>query len=278
MILGVQHSAWFYAGQGFLTGMLALAIGLLGSLPVILLLERRAKRRVNHWKRRWYHRFSSMRSMSFTRMTDATFAGKDLSNMRLSWCTFYGGDFSKASFKNAVMTAVHFEDSNLSGANLEGADLSGCDFGGCDLRGANLRGANLTNCRFRDVQFAGADLTGADLSGASLFGAELSGALLTDACLFGTDLFQTKMNQVVGLETTKAYLSTIHVSWTELPDGWSIIDTAPVPSWNDKIASMFEASHVDVDLARKLVSEYASTATVVEMIEMAKNLQILEAK
>jgi len=95
--------------------------------------------------------------------------------------TKLNGDFSKSTFRSAVMT-----ECDLNHISLEEADLSSADFRQAKLRIVNLNGANLSNTDLRR-----ADLSLARLQGATLDGTDLRGANLSHFEIQGVDLSRT---------------------------------------------------------------------------------------
>ena len=275
-MLAAQLSMWSQISHGMLMGFISLAWGISITLPTIYFHNWLSNHNVTHWKRRWYHRFSYARRLSFMDGGRANFAGKNLKDMRLTWCTFSEADFARADLSDAILTHVRFDNTDLSGVSFRGANLQGTAFTKCNLDGADLRGANLTDCRFRESHLEGANLRDADLGCASFMDASLSDADVTGARLFEVDLFKARLRGVRGLHTTSDYLSARSADWAELPDGWQAVNQVLHPGWIPEIEEMFSANSIYPDLAQRLVRDYAGTATITELVEMAKNLQQLE--
>jgi uncharacterized protein YjbI with pentapeptide repeats len=93
------------------------------------------------------HDLSSLVVAGTRWLTDCSFAGADMTEIRLS------GYYRRCDFRAAV---------------LRGAALRGAQFSGCDFRGADLTGADLTGARFAGTDEGGR--TPCDLSDAILTG------------------------------------------------------------------------------------------------------------
>jgi uncharacterized protein YjbI with pentapeptide repeats len=87
----------------------------------------------------------------------------------------------QASFRQARVTQVSFDDLDLAGVDFSGAELSSVSFRHADLSRANLRDTRQQLTDFQEAKLDGADLRGADLSSAqNLTPAQLASAR-TDA-------------------------------------------------------------------------------------------------
>jgi uncharacterized protein YjbI with pentapeptide repeats len=92
--------------------------------------------------------------------------------------------FTRASFREAILTHAELGSAQMDNAHLELADLTQAQLSNASLRGAWLPAATLS-----DARLIGADLTGATLDGeTTMDGADLSGAILERAALSGVDL------------------------------------------------------------------------------------------
>ncbi len=110
-----------------------------------------------------------------------------------------------ASYENAYLVGVNFENASLQNVNFQNANLQHADLQGTDLRGANLRGANLRAANMQSASLQGANLQGAILYSASLQQANSQGTVfqnanlqkanLQSALLYGADLRGANLQQ-----------------------------------------------------------------------------------
>jgi hypothetical protein len=84
--------------------------------------------------------------------------GVQLSNARLSRCSFQAADLRESVFRSSNLIFCNLRSANFRNANFDRAQLADADLSEADLNGANLSSANL----------ARVDLTDADLRTANL--------------------------------------------------------------------------------------------------------------
>lgn len=124
-------------------------------------------------------------NLQFADLTEARFAGSDLSMANLSRCHArgiemtdcqgQGTDFSDADFSlSAVdLASATFQRCNLAYADFSGTNLSGCELSECRLvhsvwHDADLSNADLRGSSFENIEGRGLVLNGIDLRGATI--------------------------------------------------------------------------------------------------------------
>ncbi len=101
-----------------------------------------------------------------------------------------------------LISALHQQGKNFSGADLSGVDLSEANLQGANLSGVNLYGANLYGAKLHEFEFKNSGFFGRDLSGANLSEANLSGVNLTAVKLDGVNLYSANLSGCVIDEST----------------------------------------------------------------------------
>lgn len=91
-------------------------------------------------------------------LSEAVFAGFDLTGADLSYVDLNGADFTEVE-----LTGVNFSNSDLTSACFTRATLTECDFTGANLSGAIFVGANCY-ANFSDADVSGADFSDGDFS------------------------------------------------------------------------------------------------------------------
>ena len=146
-----------------------------------------------------------------------------LRNADLSGVFFDQSDLEGVDLGDTDLTYAYGDAPNLNLANLSKANLSGASFYGAQLFGANLAVANLVGADLEDAFLAKANLTGTDLSEVHLGNADLRGAMLSGAVLTGADL--RGANLLGAMELSRYALAKAgFMPHTTLPDG-TVIET-----------------------------------------------------
>jgi uncharacterized protein YjbI with pentapeptide repeats len=97
----------------------------------------------------------------------------NLSNLRLSFCSFNESELVLAKMNDTRMSFPSFSDSNLSGIELKNANIDSANFSR-----AHLNNAHLNNALIGFSNFNSAYLNAANLRGANLFKSNLNAACL----------------------------------------------------------------------------------------------------
>lgn len=121
-------------------------------------------------------------------------AGRDLSNMDLSYTTFHKIDMAGVNLSGCNLTNTIFKETDLAGANLSGANLTNTMFMKANLTSAHFAGCNLNYVMFSTPFLAKANFRGVDFSsflgfskGTDLTEAIFEKATLQKTCLSGVN-------------------------------------------------------------------------------------------
>lgn len=103
--------------------------------------------------------------MTRIEIVDSRLLGFKAGEARIQDALFKDCNGTLALFWSTTFKAVRFQTCVLREASFIEADLSGVVFDQCDLRGADLRGATLAGADFRGSQVEGMRIEGCDLHG-----------------------------------------------------------------------------------------------------------------
>jgi len=90
--------------------------------------------------------------LSFTNITNVSFAGSRLRQSNMTLATMDGVNFSGANLSIANMYGGRFTSASFKNANLADATLVGGSFQGADFAGANLTNANISGAEMRSAR------------------------------------------------------------------------------------------------------------------------------
>jgi hypothetical protein len=110
-------------------------------------------------------------------------SGRDLREADLTKLDLQETDLRWANLQGASLLNANLQETDLRWASLQGADLRIARLRGADLSWAKLKGADLSEGNLQEANLEGADLQGANLRGADLRRAWLAGANLRDGNL-----------------------------------------------------------------------------------------------
>jgi len=110
---------------------------------------------------------------------------KSLRGLALEGGDFYRATLREADMKNAVLVQGDFREADLQRTELERSDLSGSDFSRANMRSVDLEKSTLAGIVLREADLRDADIMEADLSGADFTQADIRGATLRRAHLTG---------------------------------------------------------------------------------------------
>ncbi|MCB0835905.1 MAG: pentapeptide repeat-containing protein [Bacteroidetes bacterium] len=128
------------------------------------------------------------------------FADRDLSKAPLAGMDLREKDFSRATFREAILDETNFNFSNMEEASFERTDLLMTSF-----YGANLTCANFYEASLFSINFFEADLTGASFAGARVERCNFDDAVLDGTTWDGAEV-EEKLREVLekaGVETRK---------------------------------------------------------------------------
>ncbi len=86
--------------------------------------------------------------------------GVQLSNARLSRCSFQAADLRQSVFRSSDLSFCNLRSANFRNADFDHAQLADADLAESDLTGANLSSANLARVDLTDVDLRNANLSG----------------------------------------------------------------------------------------------------------------------
>jgi len=86
--------------------------------------------------------------------------GVQLSNARLSRCSFQATDLRESVFRSADLTFCNLRSANFRNADFDHAQLADADLSEADLTGANLSSANLARVVLSNVDLRNSNLSG----------------------------------------------------------------------------------------------------------------------
>ncbi len=144
-------------------------------------------------------------------LRNADLSGINLQGSDLSYADLRNADLSKANLSNCYFNEANLQEVNLSGANLQGAYFIKAYLIKANLTKANIKEAYLTGSFVTRANFSKADLSGTFLNGTHLSGANFTKATYDNATRFdkGFEPEKLKMSVVSSFERAVANKVTI---------------------------------------------------------------------
>lgn len=115
------------------------------------------------------------------------------------------------AYRQQVLLSLDLSQANFAGADLTQVQLKHCTLAGCNLQGADVRGANLTNSDLQGANLQGADLSDADVEGVLFIGADLRNCSMRRARLAAAEFWRPDLPpaRVDGLDLRGAYIDDL---------------------------------------------------------------------